>query len=92
MLPHWKRDLEALKKRTFTMEELVGMPDHYRSEGAKSERDAVLRLMAARKVYYERGSREADGLGVREDCRAKVSLLESLIADIERGDHMKVST
>ena len=51
--------------------------------------EAILRLMDGRKAYYERGSREADGLGVREDCRAKVSLLESLIADIERGDHMK---
>ncbi len=57
----------------------------------QDETNAILRFMADRKTYYERGSCEAAGLDVREACRAKVSLLESLIGDIERGDHMKVA-
>lgn len=90
MLPNRNRDLEALKKQTFTMEELVGVPEHYRDEGAKAERDAILRFLRAEHAKFDKASQDKalseDG---RDRCSTRAALLETMIAYIERGDHLK---
>lgn len=55
----------------------------------EAEREAVVRFLRAEQAYYERGSTEAVGQDVREQCRAKESALSAAAEAIERGDHRK---
>ena len=55
---------------------------------ATAERAAALRFLQSEEERFEKGSERSDiGVDGRERCRNKASVLRTVMAYIERGDH-----